>query len=138
MQVDEASEVLQRYMNAKEDKDLDALVSCWHPDIEVVHPMRPDRNWQGLDTYRQIWGMIWERSPEGQYEVVTSDVIGNRIYLETVRESSDGTMIPCMNIFEVQDGKIRRARVYTDKPTRDGVSIDGFAHQVDPVPGTAT
>jgi hypothetical protein len=136
--VDEASEVLQRYMKAKEDRDLDALVSCWHPDIEVVHPMRPDRNWQGLDTYRQIWAMIWERAPEGRYEVVTSDVIGNRIYLETVREASDGTMIPCMNIFEVQDGKIRRARVYTDKPTRDGVSIDGFAHQVDPVSGAAT
>jgi hypothetical protein len=40
---------------------------------------------------------------------------------------ADGTLVPCMNIFEVEDGKIRRGRVYTDRPTRDGMSIDAFA-----------
>ncbi len=33
--VSEAEDLLARYLQAQEDKDLDALVSCWHPDVEV-------------------------------------------------------------------------------------------------------
>ena len=47
-------------------------------------------------------------------------------------EMSDGTMVPHMNIFEIEDGTIRRARVYTDKPTHDGVDIDQFADDINP------
>jgi hypothetical protein len=37
-----------------------------------------------------------------------------------------------MNVLQVRDGKIWRGRVYTDKPRRDGVDIDGFAREVNP------
>ncbi len=131
--MDDASALLERYLKAQEDKDLDALVSCWHTDVEVEHPMRPDRNWRGLDTYRRQWALIWERSPHSRFEVVSSAVVGDRVYLEALTEMSDGTMVPHMNILEVEDGKIRRARVYTDKPRRDGVDIDGFADDINPV-----
>jgi hypothetical protein len=130
----EAEELLQRYLKAQADHDLDALVACWHPEVQVVHPMRPDRNWSGLDTYRRQWALIWARRPDSRFEVVTADVVGNRIYLEALTEMSDGTMIPHMNILEIKDGRIFRARVYTDKPTRDGVSIDGYADDINPVP----
>jgi ketosteroid isomerase-like protein len=133
--VTDAEAVLQRYLKAQEEKDLDALVACWHPDVEVVHPMRPDRNWRGLDTYRRQWALIWQRRPESRFEVVTADVIGDRICLEALTEVSDGTMIPHMNILEIEDGRIRRARVYTDKPTRDGMTIDGYAQAINPVAG---
>ncbi len=131
----DAEAVLQRYLKAQEEKDLDGLVSCWHPDVEVVHPMRPDRNWRGLETYRRQWALIWQRRPESRFEVVTADVIGDRIYLEARTEMSDGTMIPHMNILEIEEGRIRRARVYTDKPTRDGMTIDGYAQAINPVAG---
>jgi ketosteroid isomerase-like protein len=133
--VTDAEAVLQRYLKAQEEKDLDGLVSCWHPDVEVVHPMRPDRNWRGLETYRRQWALIWQRRPESRFEVVTADVIGDRIYLEARTEMSDGTMIPHMNILEIEEGRIRRARVYTDKPTRDGMTIDGYAQAINPVAG---
>jgi len=131
----ETEALLQRYLKAQEDHDLDALVSCWHPEVEVVHPMRPDRNWSGLETYRRQWALIWERRPTSRFEVVSSDVIANRIYLEALTEMSDGTMVPHMNIMEVKDGMIFRARVYTDRPRRDGVTIDGYANEINPVAG---
>jgi ketosteroid isomerase-like protein len=123
---DDAAAVLQRYLKAQQEKDLDALVSCWHEDIEAVHPMRPDRNWRGLDNYRQQWARIWAMVPETRFEVVSTAVSGNIIYLEALTETADGTMVPHMNVLEVEDGKIRRARVYTDKPTHDGLSMDDF------------
>jgi ketosteroid isomerase-like protein len=73
--VSDAEALLRRYLKAQEDKDLDALVSCWHPDIEIVHPMRPDRNWRGLDTYRRQWKLIWELTPDSRFEVVSTAVV---------------------------------------------------------------
>lgn len=131
----EAEALLRRYLAAQADKDLDALVACWHPEVQVVHPMRPDRNWSGLDTYRRQWRMIWELTPDSRFEVISTAVSGNTVYLEALTEMSDGTMIPHMNVLEVKDGKIWRGRVYTDKPRRDGVDIDGYARDVNPVAG---
>jgi limonene-1,2-epoxide hydrolase len=129
----QAEALLDRYLQAQRDKDLDALVSCWHPAVEIVHPMRPDRNWSGLDTYRRQWALIWERTPDSRFEVISTATVGDRVYLEALTEMSDGTMVPHMNVFEIEDGRIRRGRVYTDKPRRDGVDIEGYAHEVNPV-----
>lgn len=133
--MDDAAAVLERYLKAQADKDLDALVSCWDADIEAVHPLRPDRSWSGRDTYRRAWARIWGHNPASRFEVVSTAVVGDRIYLEALVEHSDGTMVPNMNILEVENGVIRRARVYTDIPTRDGLSMDGFVEDLNPEPG---
>jgi limonene-1,2-epoxide hydrolase len=130
--VDDASAVLSRYLKAQEEKDLEALVSCWHPGVEAFHPLRPDRSWQGVDTYRRAWARIWDHNPQSRFEVVSSGVVGNRIYLEALVEHADGTMVPNMNVLEVEDGKIRRARVYTDIPQRDGINMDAFVQSLNP------
>ena len=134
--MNDAAQVLARYLEAQEKRDLELLCSCWHPDIETVHPIRPDRSWSGLDTYRRAWERIWATNPDSRFEVVATDVIGTRIYLEALVEHSDGTMVPCMNILEVEDGLIRRARVYTDVPVRDGLSMDNFVAELNPNRGS--
>jgi ketosteroid isomerase-like protein len=135
---DDATLVLQRYLKAQEDKDLDALVSCWHPDVEVVHPLRPDRSWRGVDTYRQAWALIWGSNLRSRFDVVSADVVGNRIYIEAYVEHADGTMMPSMNILEVESGRIRRGRVYTDRPVLDGVPLGDFVRGLNPAPTPPT
>jgi ketosteroid isomerase-like protein len=127
---DDAAAVLQRYLHAQRDKDLEALVSCWHEDVEAVHPLRPDRSWRGRDTYRRQWERIWSVAPETRFEVVSTAVSGNTIYLEALTQTLDGSMVPHMNVLEVEGGRIRRARVYTDKPTHDGLSMDDFSTSI--------
>ncbi len=134
----DATLVLRRYLKAQANKDLDALVSCWHPEVEVVHPLRPDRSWRGVDTYRQAWALIWENNPGSRFDVVSTDVVGNRIYIEAHVEHADGTMMPSMNILEVEDGKIRRGRVFTDRPVLDGVPMDDFVRGLNFTPTSAT
>jgi ketosteroid isomerase-like protein len=130
---DDANAVLRRYLKAQEDKDFEALMSCWHSDVEVTHPMRPDLSWRGLETYRHAWARIWESNPQSRFEVVSTAVAGNRIYLEALVEHADGTMMPNMNILEVENGKIRRGRVYTGRPTRDGVNMNAFVRELNPI-----
>jgi hypothetical protein len=127
----EAEDVLQRYLKAQEDGDLEALVACWHPDVEIVHPLRPDRSWSGRDTYRRGWERMWATNA-GKNELVSAGVIGNTIYLEAVVEHGDGTRVPNMNVFEVEDGMIRRGRVYTDVPVHDGTKINEFSRALEP------
>ena len=88
----------------------------------------------GRQTYRQAWALIWESNPQSRFDVVSADVVGNRIYLEAYVEHADGTMIPSMNILEVEGGRIRRGRVYTDRPVLDGVLLDDFVHDLNPAP----
>ena len=133
MPADDAEAVLRRYLKAQEDKDLEALVSCWDADVEVTHPMRPDLSWRGVDTYRRAWARIWETNPHSRFEVVSTAVTGNRIYLEALVEHADGMMVPNMNILEIENGKIRRGRVYTDRPTRDGINMDRFVRDLNPL-----
>jgi predicted DNA-binding transcriptional regulator YafY/ketosteroid isomerase-like protein len=132
VRMDDATAVLEKYLRAQSEKDLDALVSCWHPAVEVTHPLRPDRSWRGADVYRRQWDRIWRQNPLSRFEVVSSGVIGNRIYLEAMVEHADGTMVPNMNIMEVEEGQIRRARVYTDKVVHDGVGMDDFVQALNP------
>jgi limonene-1,2-epoxide hydrolase len=123
----EAAEAcLQRYIKAQEDFDLETLVSCWHPDVEIEHPLRPDRSWKGRETYRQVWSRQWKTGGH-RNEIISTAVVGNRVYLEAVVQHGDGTRVPNMNVFEIEDGMIRRGRVYTDVPTHDGVGITDFA-----------
>jgi hypothetical protein len=128
----DAQDVLDRYLRAQRDKDLDALVSCWADDIEAVHPMRPDRSWSGIDTYRRAWATIWGNRPDSRFELLSAEVVGDRIYLQALVEHGDGTMVPNMNILEVEDGRIKRATVYTDTPVRDGVDMDRFVDDLNP------
>ena len=49
-----AADVLARFVRGQQEMDLDLVVSCWHDDVEVEHPLRPDRSWKGAETFREV------------------------------------------------------------------------------------
>jgi ketosteroid isomerase-like protein len=124
--MDETNALFEKYLAASQNRDIDAMAACWHDDAEGIHPLRPDRGWHGIDGFRRVWTRMWENNPTGRYEVISAATTEGRFYIEAVIELPDGTAIPSVNIFEVDSGKIRQVRVYTDVPSRDGVAIDDF------------
>jgi hypothetical protein len=124
--MDDTSALFERYLQAQRAKDLRALGELWHADCVGIHPLRPDRGWQGLDANLRLWARIWGANPDGRFEVVSSALTPERIYLEARIELPDGTTVPSVTVFEVEDGKFRECRVYTDLPRRDDVAIDEF------------
>ena len=118
--------LLERYLQASQNKDIDAMASCWHEDGRGVHPLRPNRGWQGLDAFRRVWTRMWEHNPTGRYEVVSTASAPDCFFLEARIELPDGRVVPSVNVFMVESGKIREVRVYTDIPVEDGVAIDDF------------
>jgi hypothetical protein len=130
--MNDAEAVLQRYVKAFEERDLDALVSCWHRDAETTHVLRPDRSWQGTDLYRKVMSRIWERTPDEQHEVVSTSVNGDFAYVESVTRHEDGTVMPAVMVFEIEGDRIRRARVYTEKQVHDGVTMEELVFGLNP------
>jgi hypothetical protein len=128
---DDPETILQRLIKGHEEKDLEAVMSCWHPDIEAVHPMRPDRSWKGAETFRRFQKQIWDTDPDQHYRIVSCGVIGNVLYVESLTGHKDGTLVPCVSIQEVENGKVRRMRVYTDSPRHDGISMNAWVDEMD-------
>ena len=124
--MDETRALLDRYLAAQEARDLDALMACWHADADGIHPLRPDRSWFGRDACRELWARMWVNDPAGSFRVMTAVVDGDVIVVESLMEFGDGTVVPGVNVFEVEDGRFRHLRVYTDVPQRDGVGISEF------------
>jgi ketosteroid isomerase-like protein len=124
--MDDTARLLERYLKASQNKDIDAMASCWHEDCEGVHPLRPNRGWQGLDAFRRVWTRMWEHNPTGRYEVVSTASAPDCFFIEARIELPDGRVVPSVNVFMVENGKIRQVRVYTDIPAEDGVAIDDF------------
>jgi hypothetical protein len=128
--MDEAADCLQRWITGHEKKDLDMVMSCWHPDVDTQHMLRRDRSWHGNDVYRRAITRIWEKSAGGREVATATAVSGNMFFLETMTYHADGSVIPCVTIAEVEDGMIRRARVYTDVPSSDGKDMDSWVHEM--------
>jgi ketosteroid isomerase-like protein len=125
----EAAELMNRLAAALEGGDIDTLVACWHPDAEAVHVLRPDRSWQGRDFYRKVMGRTNTTGERNRVEVKDRGlgVTGDRFYLETLVHQDDGIPVPCVAIYIMKDGLVRWARVFTDKPKRDGQTMADWA-----------
>jgi hypothetical protein len=121
----ETADLMNRLADALESADLDALVACWHPDVETTHVLRPNRSWHGQDFYRQAMGQVYASGQHNGVKVLDRGigVTGDRFYIESLTSHADGTVVPCLTIYIVQDGAVRWARVYTDRPQEDGESM---------------
>ena len=123
---DATSTLFETYLAASQAKDIEAMAACWHEDCEGIYPLRPNRGWRGIDSFRRVWTLMWEHNPSGRYEVVSTSWADDHFVIEARIELPGGTLVPGVNVFDVEDGKIRRVRVYADIPTPDGGSVEDF------------
>lgn len=127
--MENATGLWERYIKAQRDRDIETLMTCWHEDAVGIHPMRPDRGWNGIDANRRIWTRMWHDNPQGTFEIVALAITDERIFLESRISMPDGTLIPGVTIFEIKDGKFSECRVYADTAQRDGVGIESFSFE---------
>jgi limonene-1,2-epoxide hydrolase len=133
----DAEAFLDQYVTSMTNKDLDTLVACWHPDAEATHLLHPDRSWSGADFYRKMMGQIFASNAGAHMEIQASAISGNTVFIESVTLHGDGSRTPCVGIFELEDGRVRHARVYTDVPSSDGVKMEQFVGAMNAPEGSA-
>lgn len=98
--------------------DLEALVSCFHPDYESIQPVHPQRSFQGREHVAQNWEWVFQRYPDFSAELVDCLIQGQTAWTEwrwtATEEDGEGIDVRGVMILTVIDGMFRHGRLYLE------------------------
>lgn len=103
--------VVARQLEAYNAHDLEGFMATFHAQAELFVLGESEPRTRGKAAVRELYGGLFDDSPELHSELVHRAVIGSRVIDHeriTGRAGSDGVLELVM-IYEVQDGAIRRA-----------------------------
>jgi len=125
------SEVVQQWIRAINERDLEGIVSCFAEDYEDEAPARTGETVHGRDQVRANFERLLVSMPDLRAEVRTVVDQGDSVWMEWVMRGTrtDGTRMEFVgvNLFEVAAGVLRRGRIYTELVRHAG----GLGGQVD-------
>ena len=109
------SEVIDRQLDAYNERDLDAFVACYAPDAMVVQPDGSTLA-SGQEQIRERYGDLFAASPELRAEILNRIEVGAVVIDE---EHVTGFVLPGMPpeihaavVYRVRDGLIQDARLF--------------------------
>jgi ketosteroid isomerase-like protein len=121
-------EMVKRVQQMWNTHDLEGLLACFHPDYESVHPCHPERNFKGLVALRASWGATFAALPDFQARLGRCAAMGHTAWTEWCWQGAhaEGGMYESAGvmIFEMADGLIIRAHIYSDILSRAELDWD--------------
>jgi ketosteroid isomerase-like protein len=114
-------EVVQRAIAAINARDIDGYLDCCTEDVELRAPMAAVGGvYQGADGIRQFLADIEDAAPDFRIAVHGIETIDGDRVLAITQTSSTGraSRIPlaaaATNVYDVEEGKISRVRIFFD------------------------
>ena len=114
-------EVVRRALAALDRRDLDAYLAVASPQIELITPASPIQGpIVGHEGIRTFFGEMWSFSEASEFRVEEIRAVGGRVLAffvltATAREGAIETSSRVGGVYEIEDGKIRRAHIYADR-----------------------
>jgi uncharacterized protein (TIGR02246 family) len=104
-------ELIERYNDAWNAQDLDAIASMHHPEI-VFHNHTADESAQGADAVREHIASIFRNNPDLRF--ATRDLrVGEDFAVCEWTARARGVEWDGVDVFPIDDGLIRRKDVYS-------------------------
>ncbi len=126
--------VIGRLRRAWNARDQAAVLACFHPDYNCVHPLHPERNAWGLDGPRLAWGALLDAMPDFRAELLRWAQAGDEVWSEwrwTGSPRDGGTFTAGgVMIFGLVDDHIAWARLYTETIAIQGPDFDRILEEV--------
>jgi len=124
-----ARSVVERFVQAINGHDLEAIVRCFAPDYHDIEPAHPTRQIKGgQPEVRKNWGTVVEGMPDFRTEVEMVAVEGDTTWIEHDRSGTraDGTRLHLrgVNIFGIRDGQFAWGRIYMETVEEDGIDLE--------------
>jgi ketosteroid isomerase-like protein len=113
-------EITRRAIAAINARDIDAYLACCTENVELLMPVVGSQ-YLGADGIRRFFTDIEDAGPDFRIEVQRVQAIGDSRALALLRVSSTGrasgavTGAETANVYDLVDGKIRRARIFFDR-----------------------
>jgi ketosteroid isomerase-like protein len=113
-----AKDMVGRLEVAINDRDLEGLVSLFHPDVVVEYPAHPSRTFHGRDQIWRNWAPIMAKLDDFKATVVRSAVGDSSAWVEwlwqgTQADGSPGDMAGIV-IHQLEGGQITHVRFYLE------------------------
>ncbi len=116
--MDTLIDLAERWTRALTDHDLEAAVACFHPDYRDEAPARRGETVEGREQVRENFARLFRDVPDLRADLLTTASDQNTLWMEWRMSGrrSDGSPMEFVgvNIFDVQDGRFRSGRIYTE------------------------
>lgn len=104
--------LVERWVEAFNAHDLEALLALFHDDAVHVSPKIMQRVLRGKVALRGWWAGAMQRLPQLHYEMTALTVRGDRAVLEYVRHNPGDAPLPITQIFERRGALLSSSHVY--------------------------
>lgn len=107
---DTAVAVVQKQLDAYNAKDLSLFLSVFHTDAALYNLGNETPIARGEEELKTIYGRLFEQSPNLHSNVVSRQVIGNKVldYEVITGRNNQPEPLFLIAIYEVENGKIKR------------------------------
>lgn len=110
--------VLERFTRSLNDHDIDALLSCFHPDYESEQPAHPQRSFKGRDHVYRNWSWVFDSFRDFRADMLDFTIDSSAIWSEWrwtgTHPEGKSFEVRGVMILEVEDGAFRRGRLYLE------------------------
>jgi len=124
-----ARSLVERFVQAINGHDLEAIVGCFAADYNDVEPVHPTREISGGQAeVHKRWGTVLASLPDFRTEVQRVAIEGDSAWIEHDWSGTraDGTRLHLrgVNIFGIRDGQFAWGHIYMESVEEDGIDIE--------------
>jgi hypothetical protein len=118
----ESVEVVRRAITALNERDIDGYLACCTQDVQLFPPTAQiEGPYEGPDGVRRFLTDVQDAGPDFRLEVEYLESFGPDLVLGSMRATASGRTtgidadLQITNVYELDNGKIRRVRVFRDR-----------------------
>jgi ketosteroid isomerase-like protein len=109
---------VERFRDAINSHDLDALVDCFADDYDSEQPAHPGRAFRGNAQVRENWSEMFSGVPDLKAELLGSAIEGDTVWSEWswhgTRADGAALAMTGVTVIGVTDGRFAWARLYME------------------------
>lgn len=118
----ESIEVVRRAITALNERDIDGYLACCTEDVQLLPPTAQiEGAYDGPNGVRRFLADVQDAGPDFRLEVEHLENLATELVLASLRATATGrttgidTDLQITNVYELDNGKIRRVRVFRDR-----------------------
>lgn len=103
-------DLVRRQLDAYNNRDLDAFVACYHPEVTVIRLLTGETTDSGIEEFRAGYKLLFDSNPnlhcELKSRIVLADAVIDEEWVTGVSKYPNG--LHAVAIYTCQDGLINR------------------------------
>ena len=127
-------DLLLKLKNAFNTHDMKSLIECFDENYYSEQPVHPDRTFQGQEQVKKNWASNFNEMPDFSAHLLKQTISDNSIWSEWewqgTRQDKSMLLMRGVIIMIIENGKIKRGRLYVEPVEVSGKGIEAAVEEV--------